>query len=395
MIPQIEFTDNGLIAPTREAVTAALWRMMREAFGSNLTQDARTPQGQLVTSLTAAICDQNDAMIELGNQFDPRYAFGKFQEALGAIYFLQRKEAAPSVAQLEFEGISGTVIPEGFIVLDTSGREWVTTAATTVGGAPAEAKCSTLGPIQAAPDTISIFKETIAGVDRVTNPAAAAVGQNPETRANYEHRRRESVSANSKMTNESVRGAVDNLPGVIDCFAYDNFTDSTENVGATSYPVTRNSLLVSVVGGDDYAIAEQILIKGGTGCSFVGNTTVTYRDEASGNPTPPEYEVKFLRPAHVNVLIQLTVIDSDAVSFLKLQEAKQHIVDEFQTGESRARIGGLVLGTAYMCGLDNAAIQPVKIELSIDDGATWSDYIQFGVDEFPVTSVANISVVDL
>ena len=86
MIPRIQFTDNGLVPPTRQEISNALWNMFREAFGSDLNPDPRTPQGQLVTSLTAALVDNNDSMIELGNQFDPRFATGVWQEALGAIH---------------------------------------------------------------------------------------------------------------------------------------------------------------------------------------------------------------------------------------------------------------------------------------------------------------------
>ena len=65
MIPVIEITDIGPVAPTREAITVGLWEMMRGAFGEDLNEDARTPQGQLVTSLTAAIDNQNLSLIHI------------------------------------------------------------------------------------------------------------------------------------------------------------------------------------------------------------------------------------------------------------------------------------------------------------------------------------------
>ena len=153
----------------------------------------------------------------------------------------------------------------------------------------------------------------------------------------------------------------------------------------------RNSLLVSVVGGDNYEIAKQILIKGGTGCSFVGNTDVLYRDTESGNAFPPEYVVTFLRPTHVNVYFRILVSDISAVSFVAQSTAKQSILDQFSSGENRARIAGTVISSAFMCSVDRT-IRPIKIEVSMD-GATWEDYITFGVDQFPVTALANISVV--
>lgn len=394
MIPVIEITDTGLVAPTREAITAGLWDIMRTAFGANLNEEARTPQGQLVTSLTAMIDSQNGAMIELANNFDPRYATGQFQEALGAIYFLTRKTQTSSVAQLEFMGIGGTVIPQGLLIVDDAGYEWAVTTASTVGAGLVLATCTTPGAIQAAPGTINTFKETIDGLDRVENPSAAAAGSEAESRAAFEDRRYNSVAANSKNMNNSVHGAVDNVPGVIDTFVIDNPTDETVNVGVTDYPMIRNSLLVSVVGGDDQALAEQVLIKGGTGCSFVGNTDVLWRDEESGNAYPPEYIVKLLRPDHVTVSLRLSVVDLSTISYANSEAAKAEMVKAFQSGAYRARIGSLVVGSNFMAGLDKDIIKPVKVDMSIN-GTDWFEFMRFGVDQFPVTSTANVTLVGI
>lgn len=394
MIPPITFTEIGMVAPTREQVTAGLWEIFTQAFGSSLNQDARTPQGQLVTSLTAIIQDRDNASIELGNNFDPRYAKGQFQEALAAIYFITRKTETPSVAMLEFVGIAGTAIPQGYIVVDDAGYEWEVTASTVLGSELVAASCTTPGPIQAAPLTIHIPKQAIDGIDRVENPDAAAAGSLTESRANFEDRRYESVAANSKNMNSSVRGAVGNIPGVIDVFVADNPTDATVTIGETDYPLIRNSLLVSVVGGDDQELAKQILVKGGTGCSFMGNTSVTWVDEESGGAYPPEYVVKFERPDHITTSLRLTVVDLSAISFASAEAAKAQIVSAFQSGTDRARIGGLVVGSNYICGLDSALIRPVKIEISTD-GISWSEYKRFGVDQFPVTSTANVTLVGI
>lgn len=395
MIPPIQFTDAGLIVPTREEVTAGLWEIMSTAFGSDLNVDARTPQGQLVTSLTAIIQDRDNASVELGNNFDPRYAIGQFQEALAAIYFLTRKTATRSIAQLEFIGIAGTIIPQGFIMVDDAGVEWSAVSSTPLSAALVEFICTVPGPVQAAPRTIRTFKQTIDGIDRAENPNSAAAGSAEESRSNFETRRYNSVAANSKNMNSSVRGTVDNLPGVIDVFVDDNFTDNTVTKGITAYPMIRNSLLVSVVGGDDQAIAEQIVVKGGTGCSFVGNTTVIWRDEEVGSAVPPEYVVKLLRPTHVTVLLRLTVVDASAISYLSSESAKKSIVTEFQSGANRARIGGLAVGSNFMVGLDSSLIRPVKLDMSTDGGATWNEYMRFGVDQFPTTSTINVSLVSI
>lgn len=392
MIPTIEITDDGIIVPTRASIEAWLWSIMNEAFGPDLVQDARTPQGQLVTSLTAAIDDLNNKAVALGNQFDPRYATGVYQAALAAIYFLQRKLGTRSIAQLMLEGEIGTIVPAGFVVVDDANIRWTLKEDAEIGGALADAECELIGEIQAAANTINTPESALPGLDRVFNPAAAAIGSQEESRVAFEIRRSESVAQNSWGMNNSVFGAVYSLAGVIDCYVIDNPTDASITVGVTNYPMIRNSLLVSVVGGEDQDIAKQILTKGGTGCAFVGNTTVTYIDTESGNVDPPSYEIKFLRPVFIDLFIRVRVRSLGDVSQQTISEIKNAIISDFANGENRARIGGDIIPNAYMCGLPSSA-RIVDIVAS-RDGSSWHQKLSFGVDEFPVISEQNIMVVN-
>ncbi len=53
-----------------------------------------------------------------------------------------------------------------------------------------------------------------------------------------------------------------------------------------------------------------------------------------------------------------------------------------------------MVGANYMLNLDSALIRPVKLELSTD-GVTWAEFIHFGVDQFPTTSTANVTLVGI
>ena len=394
-IPSIEFTAQGIDAPTREEVTAGLWAMMRQAFGSNITEDARTPQGQLVTSLTAVITDRDSQFIELANNFDPRYSFGKFQEALGAIYFLSRSEATRSVVSLEFTGLAGTVVPTGTQVQDTNGNIWETTetgaVAVSSGTVTLLARAVVAGPTLAASGTINIPLDSIPGIDRVENPVPAVPGSNEETRADFELRRADSVAANSRLTNSAVYGAVYDLTDVIDVRVIDNPTDDDITVGATNYPMIRNSLLVSVVGGDDYDIAGRIMAKGGTGCAFVGNTEVLWKDTDNfDDGFPPEYVVKFLRPTIVPIYFEIFVSNLNSITTPQRNELRKKIVSELTSGTRRARIGGTIVASSFICPLDDS-LGVVEIKISTD-GVTWRSIIEFGIDQFPSTAENLITV---
>ncbi len=395
MIPTVRVTPQGFLAPTREEITAGLWVMFREAFGDNLTQDSRTPQGQLVTSLTAIMREKDAQLIELGNNFDPRYSTGKWQEALGAIYFLERRQEVSSVVQLEFMGAVDSVIPVGQEVKDDNGNEWVTTQSGKIGSSGVIslwAKAVIPGPISAAADTITQLVNAPTGIDRVTNPSLAAVGSLEETRVDYEIRRAESVAANGKNTNANVLGAINALPGVIDVYVIDNPLGSAITVGSTNYPMPQHSLLASVVGGDDLQIAEQVLIKGGTGCTFVGNTEVTYLDESLGYVSPPAYKIRFERPSTVPVYFRVVVANMNNVTAQASLDAKNAIIEQTRAGANKFRINGRVIASSYLCGLSRD-LQTIDIDISTD-GVTWEKSIVFGVDQFPVAQASDITITD-
>jgi hypothetical protein len=52
------------------------------------------------------------------------------------------------------------------------------------------------------------------------------------------------------------------------------------------------------------------------------------------------------------------------------------------------------VGANYLLNLDSALLRPVKLELSTD-GVTWEEFQRFGVDQFPVTSTANVTLVGI
>lgn len=395
-IPQLQITDNGILAPSTDEVIDGLWDMFKAAFGKDLNTAMNTPQGQLVTSLAAIITDERNQMINLLNQFDPRYAQGIWQDGLGYIYFMTRKMATHSSVELVLTGLAGTSIAAGTSFNDDNGNTWQITHKTVIGSdgkAVAQAQCTTSGSVNAAPDTITTIPKAIAGLDRITNPYAAIAGVNEESRVDFEKRRYASVAINSKNTNASTYGAVADLPDVKDVYVIDNPTDETINVGVTNYPVIRNSILVSVVGGNDEAIAHTILNKAGSGCSFNGNTECIIADTENFPVRPPTYTVKFLRPAIVPVFFQVTVDDRDSLSHQDSEAIKVAITKGFATGATKAAIGQPVIASKFICPVAATIPHLSVISLRISkNGVEWVDILNMGVDEFPTTTLYQIKI---
>lgn len=242
-------------------------------------------------------------------------------------------------------------------------------------------------------NSITTILNSQSGIDSVTNNTPAVMGRDVESREEFETRRQESVAANGKNTNINVLGAVSDLDGVIDCSVFDNPTDATVKTGSTNYSVTRNSLAVSVVGGNDQDIAKAILTKGGSGCSFTGNTLVKYEDYENYPDFPPSYEIKFIRPKHIPVYFTVEVESFSAIGYEEEQYIKQSILSAFNEGKLKARIGRKLVANRYMCrisNVENNVIIGIYVGLSQDEKV---NILDFGIDQFPVLSELNIKIV--
>lgn len=53
------FTNTGIVIPSASKVQEELEAMFVQVFGSGISLDASTPQGQLITSLTTIIMEKN------------------------------------------------------------------------------------------------------------------------------------------------------------------------------------------------------------------------------------------------------------------------------------------------------------------------------------------------
>ncbi|MDE1486062.1 baseplate J/gp47 family protein [Xenorhabdus bovienii] len=395
MIPKLQITPDGILAPPTQEVIDGWWRVLKSCLGDNLNTDMNTPQGQLVTTLTAIITDERNFFVNLLNGFDPRYADGMMQDALAYIYFLQRKRATKSVAEITINGLANTVIPVGFQVSDDSGKIWNTQTEATIGDngiATTNVYCDASGRVIASVGTINRVVKNINGVDSVINKTAAIVGRDEESRQEFELRRQESVAVNAKNTNAATYGAVSNINNVIDCYVIDNPSDETVQIGFTHYSLIRNSIAVSVVGGDDNEIAKQIFIKAGSGCSFVGNTSVKYQDMVNFPYLPPTYDIKFIRPTHVPIEFTVTFEDKLRLTHQDKEAIKKSILDEFGAGRGKGRIAKKLIVSDYICAVAQSTRERlIAIQIARKNGVV-ANYLDFGIDEFPTLSIDDIRI---
>lgn len=350
-VPRLVYGPNGVVPPTEAEILAGVQADLAAIFGPDLDPGLSTPQGQLATTETAVIGDNYATLTFLLSQFDPAYSAGRWQDALGRIYFLARNPAEPTVVQATCSGLTGVVIPIGALAQDVAGNLYVCQEQGVIpeaGFVVLQFANQTNGPIPCPAGTLTTVYQFIAGWDSVTNDADGALGNDVETRSEFETRRALSTAINSIGALPAVLGAVLAVPGVLDAFAYDNATGAPVTFRGVS--VAARSLYVCALGGTDPDVAFAIWTRKAPGCGYSGNTTVTVQDPSPFYAAPPpSYQVTFERPTNVTFYVLVTLTNSAAVPSNALAQVQTAIVGAFagSDGGSRAKLGSTVYASRY------------------------------------------------
>lgn len=396
-VPQLTFTQTGVVLPAESDILAGVQTDIDTAFGGGLNPALETPQGQLASTTAAVIANKNAEIAYYVNQVDPQYAEGRFQDAIGRIYFLTRKPATATSVTCTLTGSIGAVIPAGTLAKDTSGNTYTLTGDVTIGsggtGSGSFQNIAT-GPIPCAAGTLTQVYQAVAGWDAVTNPTDGTLGQDVESRGDFEYRRKNSVALNGKGTPQSIYGAVFNVPGVLDVYVKDNPTNATVNTGSTNYPIIANSIYVAAVGGANADVAKAIWLKKDAGCSYNGNTTVTVTDDSGYSYPYPTYSVKFHRPASRAIKFAVQIVNSSTLPSNIVTLVKNAIIARFNgtDGTTRERIGSLILSSRYYGAVSGVASNVSIVSILIGTTTATLNQVQVGIDQAPTLSAADISV---
>jgi hypothetical protein len=262
-VPSITIGPSGIVVPAESAILAGVQADMQSAFGGDLNPSLVTPQGQLAQSQTAIIGACNDSLLAIANGFDPALASGRFQDALARIYFLERIAATSTVVTANCYGLVGVFIPIGAQAVAADGNIYFATEAGTIpvgGFVTLTFACATTGPIACPAGSLTSIYQSIPGWDSITNPADGVQGNNVETRADFEFRRRQSVALNATGQTGAVLAAVLAVPGVLDAYALEN------PLAVTSGAVFTGSIAGTVLtaSGVTGTIAQGMMLSGGT-----------------------------------------------------------------------------------------------------------------------------------
>lgn len=402
-VPAIQWTPTGIVVPTQAQLLTGAQADINAAFGGNLNPALNTPQGQLASSEAAIVANANASIANIVNGVNPATSSGFMQDAIGRLYYMERNPGLPTTVTCTCIGLSGTVIPVGATVSDTSGNTYVCTGQVVIpigGSVSAQFQNTQLGPIACPANTVTSIYQSIPGWDTVNNPSAGVVGANVETPAAFEYRRQQTIAANANGSLQAVYGAVAALPGITDVFAVENFTSSAitgaigGNPNSTSYSVAANSIYVAVVGGLQTSIAQTIWTKKAPGCNMNGNTSTTVTDTNYSLPQP-SYTIKYNVPTNVPIFVAVTLGTATGLPANYTALIQAAVIAQFTgtNGAARARVGALLLAADYYGPI--RALGSVFQLTSVFIGTSASPSgtsVQMGIDQEPTIVSSGITV---
>lgn len=370
------------------------WNKVFSDEDANLNTESSSPAGQIIDSMAVLVTAKDSELVNLFNQFDPRVADGIFQDALGSIYFLQRKTAQATVVTCQLTGLQGTVVPAGSMIQNDDGIKLVSVGAVTIGAdGTTEVEFQTVetGPIAIGAGSCNRITTVIAGWDTVGNEVAGVPGRELETRQAFEKRRALSVAYNSHGSRLALQSALSAVNGVLDCLVLENKLGTSVTKQGVS--LISHSVAICIYGGEDGDIAETIYNKLDAGCGTNGETTVTYisEDTAVNN-----YQI--IRPDPTNLYVAVTIHATQTTPESIVDDIKDAVYNDFygndpHSDNTRRGCGDAIYASSFSVALIKTAgvtdLESIYIGRASDPA---NNYVVMDADEEPVLDKDNISV---
>lgn len=399
-VPAATFSDIGLSVPDEKDILDGRLIDFDKSLRGGMSKSLTTPQGQMAMSDTAIIADKNDQLLSMVNGINPDYATGRFQDAIGRIYFIDRIAAQGTTVTATATGLVGTVIPVGSAVQDEAGYIYTSLAEATIpasGAVDIVFQNQTSGAIACPAGSLNTIYRAVTGWSGITNAAAGVPGNDVETRANFEYRRKQSVALNAKGTPESIYAAVLDVDGVVDAYVWSNHSGSTVNIGSTNYPVPAHSVYIAVYGGSAQDIAQAIYLKNQAGCGMVGNTSAVVTDTSRGTNINPKYTMRWNTPAQTRTRFMVQLENSQSLPSDIVDQVRAAIISAFNGNSDlvpKARIASKVFAGGYysvLNNIDTASVNVLSVTVSLD-GVNYASSVEYGVDQIPSLDASDISV---
>lgn len=405
----ITIDDTGITIPDTEEIYSNISDEWNIAFGGNMNRDITTPQGQLITSLVTQIDNKNNQLLYILNMLNPKTSSGIWQDAIGYLFFLERKPAQSSIVRCECIGLANTFIPKGSLVKSDRGDLFESTEDKTIssnGTVTINFSSLEKGLVPVENNTINTIVTTIVGWDSVNNKLEKGIiGRLAESRYDFENRRINSIAKNGKSTVSSLYARLRELDGVLDVYVRENKTnyiDVYDNV-----EIKPHSVYCCVNGGKPMDIGNVIENTISSGCGTSGNTEVEVLITENNVLDIIYYQI----PEEINIVISIELkkvpesYSEDIPSMIKDYIYNNYYGLANNNTTTRVSIGETVYASrfyqsvALIAGVYIISIKIGKLETNIKNRIKLknieqlSDSVYIPIDKVGVLTKDNIEVV--
>ena len=300
--------ENGIHAPTFDAIMAYLQGQVRSIFGSDTYLGNDSKDQQLLGIVATAIYDVNSASIAVYNNFSPNTAQGVGLSSMVKINGLQRKLPTNSTVDLVLVGRPGTQIINGAATDENQTFRWLLPSPITIpstGVALTTATAEQKGQIRAVAHTITKIATPSFGWQTVDNDVDANPGEPLESDVDLRARQTQSTMLASVTALDGMTGSVLDVTGVTRTSVIENDTSATDVFGVPSH-----SVCYVVEGGNVIDIATAIARHKTPGAGTFGgpvadanNITVQVPDQWN-IPHP----ISFRRPRYATIYCEIQIL---------------------------------------------------------------------------------------
>ena len=333
-------TDAGFRRPTYAELLDALEYKARELFGSQANLTVRSPLGVFLRIFAWML---NILFSTLEDVYNSRFidtAVGTSLYNLGRAIGLKLLGAQKAVGYLTFTGEDGVEVPEGYLAETTAGEQYITLQSGVIkdGSVTLSASAVVPGPDgNTEKNTITNIVNPMSGIAAVINATSFEGGRNTETDAEFRERYYLSVDFAGGVNIDAIIAEIyESVEAVIAVTGEENDTDVENSSG-----LPPHSIEIIAYGGLDEDIAGAIFRRKAAGIQTYGNTTVAVVSSAGTT-----HNIKFSRPAPVNVWIKITGLKTDSAFPLDgIERIKQNLVNYIG---STTR-GGMSIGQDVIC----------------------------------------------
>lgn len=400
---KITIDDAGLTRPRQDEIQADLDAHYRAIFGQDIDLSASSVDGQLIGVLSEMVSDVVQLLEDVFVARSIPGARGAALSRLVKLIGINRVGSSYSIANVNFTGTVGTVIPDGSLVdtTDVPAAHFQTVGDVTIGldgTGVGVARATTTGTVYAPSGTLTKIITPIAGWATVTNPVAAIAGSDQETDAALRVRHAASTALDSKSMVDSIYAAIANLPGVSQVVIFENRT-GTPMPRSGGTPLPANAIQVVVNGGVDADIASAIFQKASAGVTLIGASSASVTDSQGVAQL-----IKFDRPRQISVYndVILRVSTTASLTSSLVAAIKKAVVDY---GNASARVGRAVSFGALWAPIsqtitaafngDSMAVAPFQLELGTSFPPIVQTDLAMPYDGIPAWDISRVRVLYL